>query len=355
MDRARDLAFRYRYALLALGVSAVVHAAAILGAAGWRPDSAAADEPVRYTADLVPPAQGAPAAAALPPRAPRPRSPRKPTEVLASLPSITPGGVSAADALPELAAPLPELAPPLAAAPEPAKPEMLAAALPNVPIPAPKAPEFPVGALPADLSIRYTLTSPFADGFAEYAWRRDGDRYDITGSAEATGFFTLFLEGRILQESRGRVTSSGLRPDRFVERKPQGPAESLTFDWEKRAVEFNRNGEVKSGGLADNTVDWLSMIFQLAHEPPRGAVLPMKVYTQRKLYEFELKVLGIETLELPLGTVKALHLRHEAKDANEQVDVWLGVDYHYLPVKMRYPVARNRFMVEQVATDIRSR
>ena len=35
--------------------------------------------------------------------------------------------------------------------------------------------------------------------------------------------------------------------------------------------------------------------------------------------------------------------------------MWLGVDHHYLPVKLRYPVARNRFMVDQVATSITSR
>ena len=112
---------------------------------------------------------------------------------------------------------------------------------------------------------------------------------------------------------------------------------------------------VYSTELGDNTVDWLSMIFQLAHEPPQGQTLSMKVYTQRKMYSFELKVLGVEEIEVPIGRVKALHLRHTAKDANEQVDVWLGVDQHYLPVKMRYPVARNRFMVEQAATSISRR
>ena len=54
--------------------------------------------------------------------------------------------------------------------------------------------------------------------------------------------------------------------------------------------------------------------------------------------------------------MRALHLRHDdPSDPKETVDVWLGVDQHYLPVKLRYPVARNRFMVEQVATCVTSR
>ena len=45
------------------------------------------------------------------------------------------------------------------------------------------------------------------------------------------------------------------------------------------------------------------MIFQLAHLPPqaKGGSMPIKVFTQRKLYNFDLKVLGVEEIEIPLG------------------------------------------------------
>jgi len=60
----------------------------------------------------------------------------------------------------------------------------------------------------------------------------------------------------------------------------------------------------------------------------------------------------MEEIEIPLGKVRALHLRHHDPARTENVDVWLGVDQHYLPVKLRFPVARNRLMVEQVATRV---
>ena len=57
-----------------------------------------------------------------------------------------------------------------------------------------------------------------------------------------------------------------------------------------------------------------------------------------------------------MGRVEALHLRHvDEKNPQEVVDVWLGVEQHYLPVKMRYPVAKNRLMVEQSATRVSTR
>ena len=39
----------------------------------------------------------------------------------------------------------------------------------------------------------------------------------------------------------------------------------------------------------------------------------------------------------------------------EWADVWLGLEQHYLPVKLRYPVAKNRLTVEQVATRVVAR
>jgi hypothetical protein len=244
---------------------------------------------------------------------------------------------------------------PVAGAPEVVTPERVALAQPATPVPALEPPKFPVEALPANVSIDYQLTSSFADGHAVYRWRRDGDNYTITSEAEAVGFFTLFLEGRIQQESSGKVTAEGLRPERFVERMPGNPVEGLEFDWTAHKVTFDRRTEKKTADLADNTVDWLSMIFQLAHMPPSGDSYALRVYTQRKLYTFNLKILGEEEVDIPLGKVKALHLRHIDPEDQTAVDVWLGVGQHYLPVKLRYPVARNRLTVEQVATSVSER
>jgi hypothetical protein len=212
---------------------------------------------------------------------------------------------------------------------------------------------FPVAALPANISISYQITSAVADGSAVYSWEREGDNYRISGEAQAEGFFTLFLEGQIHQESRGTVSDLGLRPETFVETRPNNVREGLEFDWRARQVKLFRGDSSKMSALTENTVDWLSMIFQLAHTPPGGGTTSLQVFTQRKMYRFRLEVLGEERIEIPLGSVRALHLRHtDPKDSREVVDVWLGLEQHNLPVKLRFPVARNRLMVEQVATQV---
>jgi hypothetical protein len=364
MPPAAELFSRYRVAAVAVLVSAAVHAAVMMGV----PQRIAAiedDSPPLYEATLqavdpeAPPAPAAPAPAAKPKprpaRSPHPKSriapPPPPPVDAAPLPPLPP-----AEAPPALAEPPTLLAQAsmekLAAGPQ-MTPERIALAQPAVPVKALEPPAFPTEALPPRITIDYKLTSAFADGRATYRWSRDGDSYTIESEAEAEGFFALFLEGRIIQESRGTVTTAGLRPERFSERKPGGPPEGLEFDWPAHQVTFDRHGEKKTSPLTDNTVDWLSMIFQLAHAPPTAQAFDLQVFTQRRMYRFKLAVLGIEEVETPMGRLRAQHLRHVGtENPNEVVDVWLGVDQHYLPVKLRYPVARNRVVVEQLATRI---
>jgi len=348
--RTREFLFRYRAAVVALAVSAAVHAAVFVGTAFHAdiPDEAA-DAP-EYTATLEavtmdPAAKPAPAPVHhAAPRHARPRPKARPVDVPEPLAALEPGTL-----VPQVDVPAIDVPP----APAP-KPDAVAMAQPAVPVPALEAPKFPVEALPAHLSIEYKLTSAFADGQAKYSWSRDGDEYVISGEARAEGFFALFLEGQLRQESRGKVTAEGLRPDRFTEHKPGNPiSEGIEFDWAaKKAILDKGDSKPRTEAITGNTVDWLSMIFQLAHVPPKGDSYDLRVFTQRRFYEFHLIVVGEEEIEIPMGKVRAQHLRHVDPQDGSIIDVWLGIDQHYLPVKLRYPVARNRLMVEQSATSV---
>lgn len=356
-DKLRRTLAARRVFVGAVAVSALAHAVAL---SGFRlpdgPEAGLALPPI--TARLEPPpavevVPGPPAAAPKPRARPRPAAPAPalPPDTIA-LPaeaeplSPAPVAQAPAEAAPEI--PSPEAAP--------ARPEVVALAKPASPLAQPEMPDFRPDALPQRLTIAYALVSSLVEGEAEYTWTRDGDRYEIAGSAQANGFFTLFLEGSITQESRGRVTPEGLRPERFVEKRGDRGEEGLDFDWTARTVRFRRGADERAAPLTDSTVDWLTMIFQLAHAP-RGPNegQALRVFTQRRLYEYRLRVLGTEEIDIPLGRIRAVHLRHDGARPAESVDVWLGVDQHYLPVKLRYPVARNRLLVEQVATRLEAR
>ena len=358
MARTRDFVRRYRVLGVALVASLALHAAIMKGVPAHI-ESIEPTDGVEYTATLEAPPAPAVEAAPMPAPVPHPKpAPRRVAKRIVPPPLIEP------ESLERIAA-NDVAVPPLASTDAiekmletPPPPEKLAMAAPAAPREEPKPQPFPTDAIPENLSISYNLTSAFADGKADYEWTREGDTYRIHGEAQAEGFFTLFLEGRIVQETTGTVTPEGLRPERFVERRPNTSEEGLEFDWKRHEVTFERGDNRKTTNFAGDTLDWLSMIFQLAHVPPKpkGDTLEMAVFTQRKMYAFKLKVLGVEQIDIPMGRVEALHLRHvDDKNAEEVVDVWLGVQQHYLPVKMRYPVAKNRLMVEQSATRVTTR
>ncbi|HYC37737.1 MAG TPA: DUF3108 domain-containing protein [Usitatibacter sp.] len=337
---------RHRLVLLALGVSLAAHTAVFVGVPGHAKFTAS--KPAEYVATLSPRPMPAPSAGIQVP-APLPVSPlRRASRKLAAAPALLPAGRWRDAGANVLAS---NLLSPIEQMPQPLEQKLVLAE--EVALLRAEPDPFPVEGLPQNLSISYQITSALADGRAIYNWEREGSSYRITGEAEAEGFFTLFLEGRVLQESRGTLTAGGLRPDRFEEQRPNHVREGLEFDWRARQVTFARGDDSRTSALEDNTVDWLSMIFQLAHVPPSGTTLPIQVFTQRKMYRYKLAVLGVEEIDIPLGKLRALHLRHvEPGKEREAVDVWLGIEQHYLPVKMRFPVARNRLMVDQVATRI---
>jgi len=359
--KRRRLDRRYRTLAAAVAVSAVLHAAFMAGLRDFGTSASGSKQPSEYVAMLVPPPHN-------PDDLPRPKPPEPRPPAPHRSPHHAPAHARVAAAPP--AAPVvsqvgePIVLPvPLEALAEP-RPLPALAAVTALPEAAPDLAAidpntFPVDGIPDDVEIKYTLTSAIADAHAVYRWQREGDHYRITGEGAADGFFSLFLDGRMLQESEGTVTRSGLKPVRFVEKKPNTQDEGLEFDWTDHRVTYEwGDNHRKEDKLADNSVDWLSMIFQLAHVPPSQGARDMKisVLTQRKQYHFDLQVLGPEDIVIPLGHVRALHLRHvDRENPKEVVDVWLGLDQHYLPVKLRYPVARNRLIVEQSATVVSSR
>src|SRR5512140_2448687 len=296
MGRLFRIPAPYRFLAAAVAVSAALHAAVFVGMPA-RLDAIDRSSPEVFSARLDRATPAAIAEAPAPPRPPAPKPRRKPSVARAHraptpAPRILAAVASSAD--------LPRVPPP---AQEPvAIAEPILPWFPAPPTPAQEPPVFPMEALPERLSIEYELSSGLLGAEATYRWTREGDGYRITGEGEAVGVFQLFVEGPIRQESVGTITAAGLRPERFVERRPGSDAEGLEFDWPRHTVTLERGTSRKIAILADDTVDWLTMIFQLASVPPRpdGGVLPLRVYTQRKLYDFQLKVLGVEEIEIPL-------------------------------------------------------
>ena len=204
------------------------------------------------------------------------------------------------------------------------------------------------------ITIEYKLTSNIIDGVASFNWRRRGVEYEIESSIQASGFLVSVFAGVIHQQSSGSITDEGLRPRHFSIRRGDGGAETAEFRRESNALSLKRGNNTRTLPLARDMQDMQSFLFQLAYDAPSlsdtGEQLDVLVTNARKVYRYQFRRVGTETLATELGPVETIRLLSAAANPEDQYEVWLAPGYFYLPVKLRYYLGR--FQVEQLATRI---
>lgn len=307
---------RVKTLLWVLGFSLAVHLALMLGPQVSLPVNLAPAPALEARLSPPPPAK---LITPRPPRAAKPKSapmkkPPAPTVEAASAPEIQPHAAASPAVEPEPAAPVSP-----AMAPEP---------------PAPALP-----AMPQRVTTRFTLfkgQNGLSVGRAEQIWALDGERYTISSVAEASGLFSLFASGKFIQESRGEITPTGLRPANYRVERGKGGADktdTAEFDWNAMTLTLASGGSKQTLKLPEGTQDLLSFMYQLAFAPPQSSAVKLQMTNGRKLDSYAYWVVE-EALETPMGVLNTLHLGKHREAGEKDTEVWLAADYHYLPVKI---------------------
>lgn len=260
-----------------------------------------APPPARTVAAGVHMARPAPKGAASPPDSAV--SPEDPAET----PATSPPDVSDANA-PQ--APVPT------ESPESAHP----AAAPREPAPA-----FPVQ-LAADLEAHVNGLS----ATLHQTWIMEGYRYAISVQGSKFGY-------RALISSEGSISpEGGLSPERS----------SLSLGGKVKSFTEYANGTLRMGKpesprdypLPIVPQDFASIPFHLA-VTFNGTPQTLFVSTGRRLYQTRFALVAEETLKLPIGTLRTLHISgerfdHELREMVPAFDIWLAPDYLNFPVKV---------------------
>ncbi len=190
---------------------------------------------------------------------------------------------------------------------------------------------------PGRVEIRYEVRwkgVPGAEG--SYVLEHGNNRYSITANAQGVGAFGLFDQLRIHQSSEGEITPKGLVPKVFRNQRGSDASrlETATFDWGAKLVSFAREGDSSQASLPAGTLDQAALLFQFAFATSRGAEFSLPLASGHDINVYEISVLGDEQIELPSGSVKTRHVRRQK--GNRQLDVWLSLSAHLLPVRIRF-------------------
>ena len=212
--------------------------------------------------------------------------------------------------------------------------------------------------LPRRITIAYAIhkgDQKFNVARMTHTWHREGTQYMLSSIAEATGLVSLFVQGTLIQVSRGEMTDDGLKPDEFwIQRGQSGNrTESASFDWSGMLLHFGKANDRKTQALTSGSQDVLSVLYQLALTAPHTGTIEISLANGRKYDRYAYRVVGEEMLDTPLGVLKTEHLARISNADEDKLDLWLAADYHYLPVRL-YLVDRKGGVAEQLVTAIGS-
>lgn len=194
--------------------------------------------------------------------------------------------------------------------------------------------------LPAQVEIVYELKGMLS-GRQIHTWQRTGDRYNLEAVAQATGLASLFIGGKLIQKSSGRIGSLGLMPDRYEILRPSGKNETLEFHYDDNLIEASRS-DAKRGTrtqqlpMLPGTQDPLSSIYQLAmaaRDDKDGFIVAAST---KRVKGYPYRTLNTETLRTVLSEMKTLHVTRVGESEKGSVHLWLAPERHFLPVKVSY-------------------
>lgn len=310
--------------LTAAALSVAAHAALLAGPWLTLP------EPVPELPPLNARLQPLPPPPAIAPRAAEPQRPPQ-RQRIAAAPRTTPP--------PEVAIPAAQESTPVAEPTPAPEPVVVASATPTV-FQSPEAPPLP--SFPRKGRITYLLTmgpdhTPV--GRTVQTWEFDGAQYTLGSQSESTGLIEMLRPHRYHYLSKGTVSDQGLRPERFVASVKRGSRseESLAvFNWGEGQVRLGRMPQQDTVALPAGSQDIISFMYQLALVPPEPGRITMPFTRGRQLEITSFDVLPAETIDTPLGRLRAVPVIQTRESGHESLAVWLATDYRNLPIRIRF-------------------
>lgn len=214
----------------------------------------------------------------------------------------------------------------------------------------------PAHPLPRHAQLTFTVYKgvDFPIGEARHTLEVDDNHhYTLQTSIRTVGLASLIKTFDMNQKSIGTISASGLRPDEYSEGRSSdkgNQALAARFDWTNKALLFSSSATT---ALPEQAQDMLSFLYQLSQLPLDQPTVSLYISNGKKLEKYDLAVGQEEYILTRNGKIRALPLRKIHAPGEEGLEVWLGMEYRLLPVKIRQIDRKGEIAGEMVITDIR--
>ena len=193
-------------------------------------------------------------------------------------------------------------------------------------------------------------TDPNVVGRTRIVFNLDKNRTYILTRLTQTQRQTSLLSDTLAENSEGIVTDKGLIPSFYSYQYGKDPknSQNVRFAWSNGKLQMHSSKADKSEDLSTGTQDSLSYMYQFMFSPPlEDTEITMANADKQTTYTYSLQ--GEEEISTKLGKLNTLHLLINGSEEN--TELWLGIDYQYLPVKIR-KTEKNGSSIDQVVTSI---
>jgi len=180
----------------------------------------------------------------------------------------------------------------------------------------------------------------------------NGSSYSIVSQTHPAGIVALIPKANIRRESRGMITPQGLRPQQFLDQRGKDKPVVAKFDWSKKLISYEREGNEQSETLPNMAYDRLCIAYNFAFYQPLGKDFQFSMTDGKHLTEYRYLMVGSESLDTPMGKIQTIHWsKQREKETDRGADIWLASDYYFLPVRIVF-TDKDGSRYEQVATQI---
>lgn len=193
--------------------------------------------------------------------------------------------------------------------------------------------------------------SPAGNAKMIFQLTNNNTQYQIDSLTAPKGLAALFI-ANLTQKSVGNFTTQGLQPTQYDYQFGDKPDKTYRarFDWDKANLYLTTKKGEQVVKLDVGAQDLLSFMYQFMYVPPLNN-LQFSITNGKKLALYTYLFEGEELVDTKMGALKTVHIARENDDHDEKTDLWLAVDYQYLPVKIR-KTEKNGKVYELLATKI---
>jgi hypothetical protein len=193
----------------------------------------------------------------------------------------------------------------------------------------------------------------FGSGKARYRFDLVGEnQYHLQSEIQAVGMASLAFSGKRLETSMGRVVDTGLQPDSYryeISSKPE-KFQGADFDWVHHKLTLTTSKSSEILDLPEGTQDFLSFMYQFMFVPPLDR-MQHTLTNGKTLHTIDYLFVSEDEIATKFGNLNTMHIAKSSGDNDEKTELWLAVDYRFIPVKI-LKLAKDGSGYELLATRI---